>query len=215
MDHFVSEVNEAITGRKGTTQIKDDGTYSANSDTPTCVSTTRWYNFWPALQQLRLQDKIFSRNFGECNSICETFGMSKGHIMSVVKGSNESHLLQDHRATNVEYIGKRAFFPRQVLWSRTERSKHGKRSSRSITEAEYCQAAESPYRKMDLVESWNFVWRRATANCKVFIKSKPEPYPSTAVISSAAFDDAFSKAIHKDITAPMKGLSNDNHLMPQ
>ncbi|KAJ7323388.1 hypothetical protein OS493_031863 [Desmophyllum pertusum] len=92
--------------------------------------------------------------------------------------------------------------------------KHGKRSSRSITEAEYCQAAES-LQENGFGRIVEFRVRRATANCKVFIKSKPEPYPSTAVISSAAFDDAFSKAIHKDITAPMRAYLNDNHLMPQ
>lgn len=76
--------------------------------------------------------------------------------------------------------------------------KHGKRSSRSITEAEHCQAAES-LQEDGFGRIVEFRVPRATENCKVFIKSKPEPYHSTAVISSAAFDDAFSKAIHKDM----------------
>ncbi|KAJ7377034.1 hypothetical protein OS493_030992 [Desmophyllum pertusum] len=66
--------------------------------------------------------------------------------------------------------------------------KHGKRSSRSITEAEHCQAAES-LQEDGFGRIVEFCVPRATENCKVFIKSKP--YHSTAVISSAAFDDAF------------------------
>jgi len=49
----------------------------------------------------------------------------------------------------------------------------------------------------------------------VFIKSKPNPYPGTAVVSSTAFDEAFSKPIHRDITAPMRASIQTNNLIPE
>ena len=50
--------------------------------------------------------------------------------------------------------------------------------------------------------------------CKVFIKSKPNPYPGTAVVRGTAFDEAFSKPTHQDITAPMRAYLQTNNLIP-
>lgn len=62
--------------------------------------------------------------------------------------------------------------------------KHGKRSLRSIAETEYQRAAKSlqddGFRR--IVE---FRVPRARAACKVFIKLRPDPYPTSAPLSSA------------------------------
>ena len=80
--------------------------------------------------------------------------------------------------------------------------KHGKRSSRSIAETEYQRATES-LQDGGFGRIVEFRVPRARSACKVFIKSKPEPYPTSAPLSSTEFDSLVAMPIHKDITQPM------------
>lgn len=76
--------------------------------------------------------------------------------------------------------------------------KHGKRSSRSIAETEYQRATES-LQDVGFGRIVEFRVPRARSACKVFIKSKPEPYPTSAPLSSTEFDSLVAMPIHKDI----------------
>lgn len=51
---------------------------------------------------------------------------------------------------------------------------------------------------------------RARGQCKVFIKSKPEPWPNTTSLTDQELDNAISKPIHSDITAPMRAYLQNN-----
>ena len=69
--------------------------------------------------------------------------------------------------------------------------KHRKRSHKHISEAEYTTATQS-------LQQDGFGWliefsvARAQAKCKVFIKSKPNPWPATTTVKDTDFDNAFS-----------------------
>lgn len=90
--------------------------------------------------------------------------------------------------------------------------KHGKRRSRAIAETEYYTAAESLQLEGfgTLVE---FRVPRGRGSCKVFVKSKPNPWPNSTNVTSQEFDNAVAKPLHNDITAPMREyLRSNDHL---
>ena len=85
--------------------------------------------------------------------------------------------------------------------------KHGKRSAKNIAEAEYYKATES------LQEDGfgRIVQFRARGQCKVFVKSKPEPWPNSATVTDQEFNSALSKPIHSDIAVPMRAFLQANN----
>ena len=87
--------------------------------------------------------------------------------------------------------------------------KHGKRSAKAIAEAEYARATES-LKEDGFGRILEFTIPRARGKCKVFIKSKPDPWPNTAAISDTEFQNAFSKPIHSGISAPMRAFLQSN-----
>ena len=55
---------------------------------------------------------------------------------------------------------------------------------------------------------------RASNTCKVFVKSKLNPWPSSVDVNEQEFDIAFAKRVHNDITAPMRVyLQNNNFIL--
>ena len=52
---------------------------------------------------------------------------------------------------------------------------------------------------------------RARSTCKVFIKSKPNPWPNSTNVNSTEFDTAFAKPLHNDIMAPMRDYLQTNN----
>lgn len=87
--------------------------------------------------------------------------------------------------------------------------KHGKRSAKAIAEGEYSRATES-LKEDGFGHIVEFTIPRARGKCKVFIKSKPDPWPNTASISDTEFHNAFSKPIHSGISAPMRAFLQSN-----
>ena len=92
--------------------------------------------------------------------------------------------------------------------------KHGKRSARAIAENEFHNATESLMQDGfgRIVE---FRIPRAKSTCKVFVKSKPNPWPSCSNVSENEFDNAFTKPLHNDITAPMKDYLQANNFISE
>lgn len=87
--------------------------------------------------------------------------------------------------------------------------KHGKRTSRSIAEAEYERPTES-LQEDGFGRIIQFRVPRARATSKVFVKSKPNPYPTTAPLTSNEFDNVFTKPVHRDITQPVVNYLQSN-----
>ena len=87
--------------------------------------------------------------------------------------------------------------------------KHGKQSAKAIAEAEYSRATES-LKEDGFGRIVQFTIPRACGKCKVFIKSKPDPWPNTASISDTEFQNAFSRPIHGGISAPMRAFLQSN-----
>lgn len=81
--------------------------------------------------------------------------------------------------------------------------KHGKRSAKTIAEAEYSRATES-LQEDGFGRIVEFRVSRERGQCKVFVKSKPGPWPNSTTITDQQYDNALSKPIHSDITAPMR-----------
>ena len=93
--------------------------------------------------------------------------------------------------------------------------KHGKRSDKHISEAEYTTATQS-LQQDGFGRVLEFSVARACTKCKVFIKSKPNPWPPTTAVKDTDFDNAFSEAVHSGISAPMRAyLQSDNYLPSQ
>ena len=88
--------------------------------------------------------------------------------------------------------------------------KHGKRSARAIAETEFNTAAESLMQDGfgRIVE---FRIPRARSTCKVFVKSKPNPWPNCTNITLNEFDNALAKPLHNDITVPMREYLRANN----
>ena len=91
--------------------------------------------------------------------------------------------------------------------------KHGKQSAKTIAEAEYSRATES------LLENGfgpivEFRVPGARSQCKVFVKSKPVPWPNSTNITDQQYDNAFAKPIHSDITAPMRTFLETTDYIP-
>ena len=82
-----------------------------------------------------------------------------------------------------------------------------------IAEAEYSQATESLQEDgfWRIVEFWV---PRAHSQCKVFVKSKPVPWPNSTTITDQQYDNAFAKPIHSDITAPMRTFLETTDYIP-
>lgn len=98
--------------------------------------------------------------------------------------------------------------PGPVVTFRTLR--HGKRAAKAIAEAEYVRATES-LQEDGCGRIVEFTIPRARNKCKVFVKSKPNPWPASATaVSDTEFDNAFSKPIHSDITTPMRAFLQTN-----
>ena len=87
--------------------------------------------------------------------------------------------------------------------------KHGKRSAKTITEEEYARATES-LQEDGFGRVVEFRIPRARSQCKVFVKSKPVPWPNSTTLSNQQYDNAISKPIHSDITAPMRAYLQTN-----
>ena len=87
--------------------------------------------------------------------------------------------------------------------------KHGKRSAKTIAEAEYFLATES-LQEDGFGRIVDFRIPRARGKCKVFIKSKPEFWPSNTSVTDQEFDNAISKPIHSDITSAMLAFLRNN-----
>ena len=87
--------------------------------------------------------------------------------------------------------------------------KHGKRSAKTIAEAEYFMATES-LQEHGFGQIVEFCIPRAHGQCKVFIKSKPESWPSNTSVTDQEFDNAISKPIHSDITSAMRAFLKNN-----
>ena len=90
--------------------------------------------------------------------------------------------------------------------------KHGKRSSPTIAEAEYERATES-LQADGFGRIVQFRVPRARATNKVFVKSKPDPYPTTAPVTSTEFHIVLAKPIHRDITQPMVNYLQSNNFL--
>ena len=88
--------------------------------------------------------------------------------------------------------------------------KHGKRSARAIAETEFNTATESLMQDGfgRIVE---FRIPRARSTCKVFVKSKPNPWPTSTNITVNDFDNALAKPLHNDITVPMREYLHANN----
>ena len=78
--------------------------------------------------------------------------------------------------------------------------KHGKRSAKTIAEAEYFMTTES-LQEDGFGRIVELRIPRARGKCKVFIKSKPESCSSNTSVTDQEFDNAISKPIHSDITS--------------
>ena len=89
--------------------------------------------------------------------------------------------------------------------------KNGKPSAKTIAEAEYSQVTESLQEDGWIVE---FSVPTAHSQCKVFVKSKPVPWPNSTIITDQQYDNALSKPIHSDITAPMRTFLETNDYIP-
>jgi len=90
--------------------------------------------------------------------------------------------------------------------------KHGKRSNEVIAEAEFSSATKS-LQEDGFGHVVEFNIPRSRGNCKVFVKSKPQQWPSTTSVTSAEFDCAFAKGLHCDISQLMRAfLQNNNHI---
>ena len=50
---------------------------------------------------------------------------------------------------------------------------------------------------------------------KVFVKSKPNTWPTSTNVSSNDYDSAIAKAIHNDITAPMRAYLQRNNFISE
>ena len=88
--------------------------------------------------------------------------------------------------------------------------KHGKRSARAIAETEFNTVAESLMQDGfgRIVE---FRIPRARSTCKVFVKSKPNPWSNCTNITFNEFDNALPKPLHNDITVPMREYLRANN----
>lgn len=60
--------------------------------------------------------------------------------------------------------------------------KHGKPSAKNIAEAEYYKAKES-LQEDGFGRIVQFSVPKARSQCKVFVKSKPEPWPNSATVT--------------------------------
>ena len=90
--------------------------------------------------------------------------------------------------------------------------KHGKQLNKHIAEAEYTRALQA-LEEDGFGRLVEFNVPRARRKCKVFIKSKPDPWPSTATVSATEFDSAFARGIHSDISGPMRAnLQSENYI---
>ena len=89
--------------------------------------------------------------------------------------------------------------------------KHGKRSSRSIAEAEYKQATES-LQEDGFGRIVQFCVPRARGITKVFIKSRPDPYPITAPLTSNEFDNVLQN-LYTETTQPMVNYLQSNNFL--
>lgn len=90
--------------------------------------------------------------------------------------------------------------------------KHRKHSNKHIAEAKYTTATQSLQEdKFGRLVEFNIP--RAWEKCTVFVKFKPQPWPSTTTVGTGEFDNAISKGIYSDISGPMRAyLQNENHL---
>ena len=88
--------------------------------------------------------------------------------------------------------------------------KHGKRSARAIAESEFNTTTESLMQDGfgRIVE---FRIPRARSTCKVFVKSKPNPWQNCTNVSVSEFDNALAKPLHNDITVPMRQYLQANN----
>lgn len=87
--------------------------------------------------------------------------------------------------------------------------KHGKRSARAVAVSEFNTATQSLMQDGfgRIVE---FRIPRARGTCKVFVKSKPNPWPNCTNITVNEFDTALAKPLHNDITVPMREYLHAN-----
>ena len=92
--------------------------------------------------------------------------------------------------------------------------KHGKRTSRAIAQSEYETAAKS-LEQDGFGRIVEFRVPRARGSCKVFVKAKPNPWPSCTNVSVQEFDNVIAKPIHNDITAPMRGYLQTNNFITE
>ncbi|XP_078374446.1 uncharacterized protein LOC144657989 [Oculina patagonica] len=88
--------------------------------------------------------------------------------------------------------------------------KHGKRSNKAIAEPEFSSATKS-LQEDGFGRVVEFNIPRSRGKCKVFVKSKPQQWPSTTSVSSEEFDNAFAKGIHCDISQPMRVFLQSNN----
>ena len=88
--------------------------------------------------------------------------------------------------------------------------KHGKRSARAIAESEFNTTTESLMQDGfgRIVE---FRIPRARSTCKVFVKSKPNPWQNCTNVSVNEFDNALAKPLYNDITVPMRQYLQANN----
>ena len=89
--------------------------------------------------------------------------------------------------------------------------KLGKRSAKTIAEAEYSLATES-LQEDGFDRIVEFRIPRARRQCEVFIKNKPESWPSNTGVTDQEFDNAISKPIHSDITSAMRAFLQKQQL---
>ena len=85
-------------------------------------------------------------------------------------------------------------------------------TAKHVAEVEYTSATRS-LEEDGFGRLIEFTVPRARGNCKVFIKSKPNPWPSTTAVSDTEFDNAFNKGIHSDISAPMRAYLQNNSFL--
>ena len=88
--------------------------------------------------------------------------------------------------------------------------KHGKRSAKNIADVEYYKATES-LQEDGFGRIVQFSVPSSRGQCKVFVKSKPEPWPNSLTVTDQEFDSALSKPIHSDITVPMRAFLQANN----
>ena len=108
-----------------------------------------------------------------------------------------------HQRSGVAFPGTSNQLPSLQAWER---------SAKTIAQEEYARATES-LQEDGFGRVGEFRIPRARSQCNVFVKTKPVLWPNSTTLSDQQCDNAISKPIHSDITAPMCAYLQTNDYM--